>query len=71
MGSLNRRKAVVRDWFGNGEPTALSGRLELTQQSEYDLTNVQVMLDGLNDVKNYKIHVVSEYCDKFREEEIR
>ncbi|XP_053619640.1 uncharacterized protein Rsod [Plodia interpunctella] len=58
VGSLNRRKAVVRDWFGNGEPTALSGRLELTQQSEYDLTNVQVMLDGLNDVKNYKIHVV-------------
>ncbi|KAJ8709474.1 hypothetical protein PYW08_009478 [Mythimna loreyi] len=58
VNGLHRRKAVVRDWFGNGEAAPLSGRLELTQQSEYDVTNVHVALDGLVDVHNYKIHVV-------------
>ncbi|XP_075986340.1 superoxide dismutase family protein Rsod isoform X1 [Anticarsia gemmatalis] len=58
VNGLHRRKAVVREWFGNGEPAPLKGRIEMTQQSEYDITNVQVNLDYLDDVNNYKIHVV-------------
>lgn len=59
VNGLHRRKAVVRDWFGNGSPAPLKGRIEFTQQSEYDVTNVHVALDGLDDVNNYKIHIVS------------
>ncbi|KAJ2940014.1 hypothetical protein O0L34_g14045 [Tuta absoluta] len=53
---LHRRKAVVRDWFGNGSPVNIMGRIEMTQQTEYHPVNVQVTLDGLDDVNNYKIH---------------
>ncbi|XP_049880527.1 uncharacterized protein LOC126376997 isoform X2 [Pectinophora gossypiella] len=56
VNGLHRRKAVVRDWFGNGDPVQLKGKLELTQQSEYHPVNVHVALDGLEDVNNYKIH---------------
>ncbi|GBP28787.1 hypothetical protein EVAR_19831_1 [Eumeta japonica] len=56
VNGLHRRKAVVRDWFGNGEPVDFKGKLELIQQSEYDLTNAQVQFDGLTNVHNYKIH---------------
>ncbi|CAH2230559.1 jg8887 [Pararge aegeria aegeria] len=60
VNGLHRRKAVIQDWFGNGNSIGLSGKLELTQQSEYDVTNVQVTLEGLdNDVRNYKIHMAS------------
>ncbi|XP_050553803.1 uncharacterized protein LOC118270440 isoform X1 [Spodoptera frugiperda] len=58
VNGLHRRKAVVRDWFSNGEAAPLKGRIEMTQQSEYDVTNVLVTLDGLQDVTDYKIHVV-------------
>lgn len=59
MSGYPRRKAVVRDWFGNGNSISMKGKMEFIQQSEYDVTNVQVSLDGLEDVKNYKIHIVS------------
>lgn len=60
VNGLHRRKAVIQDWFGNGFPVGLKGKLELTQQSEYDVTNVQVTLEGLDeDIRNYKIHEVS------------
>ncbi|XP_028170007.1 uncharacterized protein LOC114359719 isoform X1 [Ostrinia furnacalis] len=57
INGLHRRKAVVRDWFGNGEQVNLKGKLELIQQSEYDVTNVEVTLEGLDGIKNYKVHV--------------
>ncbi|VVC90046.1 unnamed protein product [Leptidea sinapis] len=58
LNGLHRRKAVIRDWFGNGEGISLSGKFEMIQQTEYDVTNVEVTLDGLpGDVSNYKIHV--------------
>lgn len=59
VNGLHRRKAVVRDWFGNGQQVHLRGRIEMTQQSPYDVTNVQVALDGLDDVRNYRIHMVT------------
>ncbi|PZC73227.1 hypothetical protein B5X24_HaOG209907 [Helicoverpa armigera] len=54
VSGLPRRKAVARGWFGG----AARGRLEVTQQSEYDVANVHVALEGLQDVHNYKIHAV-------------
>ncbi|CAG4945254.1 unnamed protein product [Parnassius apollo] len=58
INGLHRRKAVIRDWFGNGQPDAPTGRLELVQQSEYDVTNVQVQLAGLHDAHTYMLHEV-------------
>ncbi|XP_045506507.1 uncharacterized protein LOC123702765 isoform X2 [Colias croceus] len=58
VNGLHRRKAVIRDWFGNGNAISLTGKFELTQQSEYDITNVQLSLENLpDDVNNYKIHL--------------
>ncbi|CAH2059735.1 unnamed protein product, partial [Iphiclides podalirius] len=57
INGLHRRKAVVRDWFGNGQRETPGGRMELLQQSEYDVTNVQVDLTGLRDAHNYMLHV--------------
>lgn len=64
INGLHRRKAVVRDWFGNGQREAPTGRLELVQQSEYDVTNVQVQLAGLRDAHNYVLHEVSVICQR-------
>ncbi|XP_076244983.1 uncharacterized protein Rsod [Calliopsis andreniformis] len=53
-----RRKAVAKDWFGNGENISLRGKLEFIQQTEYDVTNVEVNLDGLNGkMSGYHIHM--------------
>lgn len=59
MNGLHRRKGVVRDWFANGAQAHVRGRLEMTQQSPYDVTNVQVVLEGLDDATNYRIHMAS------------
>jgi hypothetical protein len=41
-----RHKAVAREWFGNGAPTPVSGRLEFVQD-EGDMSHSLVDLDGL------------------------
>jgi len=52
-----RHKAVAREWFGNGAPTPVSGRLEFVQD-EGDMSHSLVDLDGLggqvNIAANYK-----------------
>lgn len=54
------RKAVARDWHANGNgQLTLTGRLEMTQQSEYDLTNVEVGFKGLVENSGYHVHIVS------------
>lgn len=59
IGGVYRRKAVVRDWFGNGEQVSLRGKLELLQQTEYDITNVEVSLEGLDGkMSGYHIYMV-------------
>jgi len=59
IGGVYRRKAVVRNWFGNGEQISLRGKLELLQQTEYDVTNVEVSLEGLDGkMSGYHIHMV-------------
>lgn len=52
-----QRKVVAKDWFGNGVPVSVKGKLEMVQQSEYEITNVEVQLKGLEETSGYHIHV--------------
>jgi len=53
-----RRKVVAKEWYANGDSLTVSGRVEITQQSEYDVSNVEVQLKGLQDNTGYYIHRV-------------
>nr|BBG74654.1 superoxide dismutase 6 [Tribolium castaneum] len=57
IGGVYRRKAVVKDWFPNGVPISVKGKIEFYQQTEYDITNVEVNLQGLSDNSGYHIHI--------------
>ncbi|CAG9822020.1 unnamed protein product, partial [Phaedon cochleariae] len=57
IGGVYRRKAVARDWFPNGVDLDVKGKIEFLQQTEYDITNVEVGLDGLFGVTDYNIHL--------------
>lgn len=59
IGGHYRRKVVAKDWHSNGDPLAVSGELEMFQQSEYDLTNVELEFKGLNENSGYHVHIVS------------
>lgn len=59
IGGHHWRKAVARDWYANGVPLSLTGKLEMFQQSEYDLTSVEVGLKGLVANSGYHVHIVS------------
>lgn len=53
-----RRKVVAKDWYANGDELTVNGRLEITQQSEYDISNIEVQLKGLKENSGYHIHMV-------------
>ncbi|XP_056632651.1 uncharacterized protein LOC130442509 [Diorhabda sublineata] len=57
IGGVYRRKAVARDWFPNGQDITLKGKIEFVQQTEYDITDIDVDLEGLNNVNEYHIHM--------------
>ncbi|XP_034936914.1 uncharacterized protein Rsod [Chelonus insularis] len=58
IGRVYRRKAVAKDWFGNSEETGVRGKLEFIQQNEYDVTDIEVMMEGLNgQASTYHIHM--------------
>ncbi|XP_031842214.1 uncharacterized protein Rsod isoform X2 [Nomia melanderi] len=58
ISKVHRRKGVVKDWFGNGENISLRGKLEFIQQTEYDVTNGEIILDGLNGkMSGYHVHM--------------
>uniref|UniRef100_A0A182R615 Superoxide dismutase copper/zinc binding domain-containing protein n=1 Tax=Anopheles funestus TaxID=62324 RepID=A0A182R615_ANOFN len=57
IGGYHRRKVVARDWYSNGDPLTIKGKLELVQQSEYDLTNAEVDFKGLDRNSGYHVHV--------------
>ncbi|KAJ9574059.1 hypothetical protein L9F63_008585 [Diploptera punctata] len=61
---IYRRKAVVKDWYGNGEVTPLKGKIELFQQTEYDVTDIEVDLDALRDNSGYHIHIAPVQGDQ-------
>lgn len=50
---------MARDWYGNGVPIDLQGKLEMLQQSEYELTNIEVHLKNLEKNSGYHVHIVS------------
>lgn len=58
---MYRRKAVVKDWFPNGDTLTVKGKIEFYQQTEYDVTNVEVDLEGLVDNSGYHVHIVCCY----------
>lgn len=49
---------MAKDWFPNGDQLSLKGKIEFYQQTEYDVTNVEVDLEGLNDNSGYHVHIV-------------
>lgn len=62
IGGYARRKAVAKEWYSNGEdPTnfKMSGNVEIIQQSEYDVSDVDVQFKGLSLNSGYHIHIVS------------
>lgn len=59
IGGVYRRKAVAKDWFPNSEQATVQGKIEFYQQTEYDITNVEVDLEGLKDNSGYHVHMVS------------
>lgn len=54
-----RRKAVAKEWYANEDDVTVSGKVEITQQSEYDISNIEVQLKGLKENSGYHIHMVN------------
>lgn len=55
---MHKRKAVAKDWFGNDDEDTVRGKLEFFQQTEYDVTDIEAMLEGLNRKSSaYHIHM--------------
>ncbi|KAL9892126.1 superoxide dismutase family protein Rsod isoform 1-T1 [Glossina fuscipes fuscipes] len=52
-----RRKVVAKEWYANGDPLTVNGKIEMTQQSEYDISNLEVQFKGLQDNSGYHIHM--------------
>lgn len=57
IGGSHRRKIVAKNWFANGGELTVKGKIEMTQQSEYEVTNVEVNLKGLKETSGYHVHV--------------
>lgn len=57
IGGHHWRKAVARDWYSNGGELTITGKLEMFQQSEYDVTDVEVGLKGLVANSGYHVHM--------------
>jgi hypothetical protein len=50
---------VVKDWYRNGDVTPVKGKIEFFQQTEYDVTDIEIELEGLNGNSGYHVHMVS------------
>lgn len=50
---------MVKDWYGNGEVSPVKGKIEFFQQTEYDVTDIEIDVEGLNDNSGYHVHMVS------------
>lgn len=37
----------------------MKGKIEFIQQTEYDITDVEVSLEGLQEASGYHVHIVS------------
>ncbi|XP_043268911.1 uncharacterized protein Rsod isoform X2 [Venturia canescens] len=53
-----RRKGVAKDWFSNSKDPVLRGKFEFIQQTEYDVTDVETMLESLDGITSaYHVHM--------------
>jgi hypothetical protein len=52
---VHRRKSVGKDWFGIGGDLTIQGKFEITQQSPYELTNIEIELKGLNNNHGFQV----------------
>lgn len=43
----HRHKTVVKEWFGNGYPTSLSGKVEMIQETEFSGSSVEMDFNGI------------------------
>lgn len=50
---------MAKDWFANGEKLTLKGKFEVTQQSPYEVSNIEINLKGLNNNDEYQVYTVS------------
>lgn len=50
---------MAKEWFPNDEPAPIKGKIEFIQQTEYDVTNVEVDFEDLNNNSGYHVHIVS------------
>lgn len=51
---------MAKDWFGNGEEVSIGGKLEFIQESAYDVTDVEVNVEGLDSkMSGYHVHEVT------------
>ncbi|CAG9760751.1 unnamed protein product [Ceutorhynchus assimilis] len=57
ISGVYRRKAVAKDWFPNGGELTVKGKIEFLQQTEYDITDVEVNFEGLQDASGYHVHI--------------
>ena len=48
---------VAKDWYPNGGPAIDLGKMEMIQQSEYELTNADITLKGLSENSGYHVHL--------------
>ncbi|KAL7017747.1 hypothetical protein ACKWTF_010504 [Chironomus riparius] len=53
------RKIIAKNWHPNGGQLQLKGKVEMYQQSEYEITNVEVSFKDLDDTSWYHIHQTS------------
>ena len=50
---------MAREWYGNGAPTPISGRLEFIQETELSPTHTLVELQGLEgEASTYHVHEI-------------
>lgn len=43
----HRHKTVVKDWYGNGFPTSIGGKIELIQETEFSSSSIEMDLNGM------------------------
>lgn len=52
---VHRRKSVGKDWFGIGGELTIQGKFEIIQQSQYELTNMEIELKGLDNNHGFQV----------------
>lgn len=54
----------MKNWFSNGKKATVTGKIEVIQQSKYDVSNFDVTIEGLVETSGYHVHMVSSCFPK-------